>query len=340
MTLNLFLDSTALYTDPFFKGSFSKLLLDLSKEGKVKLHVSTIVKDETLNNYQKQIKEIYIKVKKEHDLLKHLSHVNDVIKTVSEKDLINNYQKYFEETLLNDHFISVEYEKDILPELIARSISRTKPFSENKQEFRDAIIWLSYTTYIKRHDLKNTHFISNNKRDFWDNNSTDLHPDLKNEISDLKIHSNFQEFCTKERAFLHIISERKFADWLNKQSYNVTSLEPLIKRSLWRDIDICIKHTDRLNPEKYFPGLNIGYFEYSYKRDALSVQTFAISPVSNFAAVNAKIEVDALAILYPLHRQWETIRKPVKFELDISFSLNSDEDVSDFFCDYIEINYA
>ncbi len=58
----------------------------------------------------------------------------------SDEEIMKLFDSYFEKLQSEGLIHTVHYSNDILPELIRRSIYRIKPFTESKQEFRDAII--------------------------------------------------------------------------------------------------------------------------------------------------------------------------------------------------------
>jgi hypothetical protein len=338
-TVNIFLDSTALYTDPVFKSSFSQLLLKLSKAKKIKIYISKVVLSESLNNYEKQLKEIYLKTSKEIENLDSITFEKNENQLIKLQNHIDKYNLFFEEKIKSKEFTIIDYVEDILPQLIQRSIKRIKPFTEARQEFRDAIIWLSYVSYIKSNKLSNNHFITNNKRDFWDNNSTGLHPELRKEILDLTVYSNFQEICTKENTILNILKEREFTEWLSGQNILDSDILSLIQVKLWTKIVSQINSKiDKLKPHLYFQDIKASYFEFSYQPDNLILGHFSMQQISNFAFIECDLLLEGLAIIYPIEYAWAKEKRPIVFKIKMSFAFDIKSNISDFNISEIQIN--
>lgn len=185
--MNIFLDTTVFYDDPFLKKPHIKNLIKICKQNNFTIFVSNIVLLETSRHYENKI----------------ISHFNNYIKAKNfletdtsiyfldkEIDLEYTFKKSLER--FNDYYQNheqikiLEYDNEILPELVHRSIHRIKPFSENKQEFRDAIIWLTYSKFAEKHHLEECFFITNNSSDYLYKGS--LHKDLQNDTQRINIY--------------------------------------------------------------------------------------------------------------------------------------------------------
>ncbi|KHE72951.1 PIN domain-containing protein [Halobacillus sp. BBL2006] len=144
--MNVYLDSNIIYSDPFFKQSYSHLTLELAQENIVNIYMSRVVYQESYNNYKKQIQEMMSDIKKLQAKEKFTKGSIDEYFEVKQ-DGISNYLKefeeFYEELFAQGVITLIEYDNNILPELVSRSLQRVQPFTDKKQEFRDAIIWLS-----------------------------------------------------------------------------------------------------------------------------------------------------------------------------------------------------
>ena len=91
----------------------------------------------------------------------------------SEHDLRENFRKM----IMAGYVRRVPYSNELLPMLVGRALKKIRPFSEKKEEFRDAVIWLSCVEHIGSKKYSDVFLISNNISDFGDKNKQ-LHPDL------------------------------------------------------------------------------------------------------------------------------------------------------------------
>ncbi|MCK0134916.1 PIN domain-containing protein [Arenibacter sp. S6351L] len=79
--------------------------------------------------------------------------------------------------------------------LVDRAIKRIKPFQDKDKGFRDSLIWLSLLEYLqKQKGSEKVIFINNNASDFFNNDKTDLHSDLKNDIEEAQLKNDFKVF--------------------------------------------------------------------------------------------------------------------------------------------------
>jgi hypothetical protein len=310
----------------------------LQNENRIPIFISKVVLNESQNNFQKQIEDVNNAIRKELLTLNKLALTSNVNVLIEPSNFLKEYNSFYDTKINSRQFEIVNYSENILPQLVQRSIKRIKPFTEARQEFRDAIIWLSYVDYIKQNSLENCFLITNNKRDFWDDSSKNLHPDLQKEVKDLKVYSNFQELLSKETSLLAILKEREFENWLNKRNLLAPDITQIIKDKLWTQIkDRIGQGIDRLNPQIYFKNVRASYFEYTYDKEALRLGRFTINQISNFGYVECNILIDGLAIIYPIDH-WKKEKRPITFNITLSFTFDIDLIVTDYNVSNVNIN--
>ena len=178
--MNIFLDSTVFQNgkDVYFNNEYNKTFLRICKQQNINIYLSTVVIQEVRRQY-----EIFM-----NGRLKDIAAGLGALSTIPMQgrfskslptlpDILKEYDKYFHPEN-SEYFKIINYTNDILPELVHRSINRIKPFTESKQEFRDAIIWFSYADYAENNSLENCYFVSGNTNDYVDRNG-DILPELK-----------------------------------------------------------------------------------------------------------------------------------------------------------------
>ena len=164
--MNIFMDTSVLFTDPFTTNREIAMLINLAKLKKVNLFVSEIVCFElakNINQNQKRIKK---------EINKILSDFNKISLNKIKTPIIN-----ISDTMLDDiknNFISnniqiIECDYNIITKItFNKYLENKKPFDIGKDSFKDSLIWLSYVEYIKRNRLNDNYFISANTKDFAD----------------------------------------------------------------------------------------------------------------------------------------------------------------------------
>jgi len=209
--MNVFLDTTTLYNDPYFRSNYNRLLLDSSKKHAFKIYISDVVIRElrkqlerSLEKFNKQIKSSIRSVSGNCKAMN-----NYTFDTISIETELIFFDDFYNNISSNGDVIIIDYEEEesvILSKIIDRAINRQKPFKENGEGFKDALIWESYINYAQYREMKNCIFISANVRDFAksdyknsDSKILSIHEDLLNEFPYfLKLYKDSQDFIKSE----------------------------------------------------------------------------------------------------------------------------------------------
>jgi hypothetical protein len=212
--INIFLDSTCLYEDPFLKTTFSKLFLErISSNTEIKVHISEVVYTEIINNHLKAFDTSYKKLEQA------LGNFNLNVTKASEITINKPENKFkeFYKKLQEDNIINfIELKIDIVRNSLERQYkdNNLSFFLNKKKEFKDAFIWFSYIDYIKTNAIKDVIFISGNHREFWDESKKDLHPSLKEQNINFKIYESIKDLIDKEKTIFGI---EEYRDKINIQ---------------------------------------------------------------------------------------------------------------------------
>ena len=283
-SINVFLDSNQLYRDPFFENIHSKILLQSAEEKKCNVYMSTVVVEEIINNYLKEV------MKLSEDLIRLKNRNKNISQSVQleinhnidndklRKKIVDFYGDLSEKGLIR----IVNYNNNILPTLVNRSIYRKKPFTDKKQEFRDAIIWLSYVKIALDENLENCYFVTNNTEDYTENGK--IHKDLLEDSKKFELLNSFKSLNDTLDA---IPSEDEYLQNLlqdnSSKNYYNNSLEKL--RSIFmigEEIDGSTLEHENLLSELYYRSTNA-------VEDERSVGEGLIAKVESLEMSNLKI---------------------------------------------------
>lgn len=255
----VFLDSNFCFTDPFLqKNMYNRLLIELAEKEYINLYVSEVVRKEILNNFRRELEKYFGNIK---------TNVSKVTKLLREEDkspinwnqsiddYVEELDTYWTELEKKGIIEIIPYSNEMLPELVDRSIKRIKPFTEKKLEFRDAIIWLSYVEYAKKHELEQCYFITNNTEEFFQNGK--LHPDLQKDSTAFRLYKNAEEFIQNSEEVKGLQKALELQKWVEEQDFsnNPNLIMELIERQCFEQIyDACssyvLDHSDSI-PIKY-----------------------------------------------------------------------------------------
>ncbi|USK78971.1 PIN domain-containing protein [Peribacillus frigoritolerans] len=215
--IHVFLDSNASYTDPFMQKTIhNRLLLELAQNEHISLYLSQVVRDEMLNNYERQLTKHFETIEDKEGKIKKLIADDDSIPFQWNQTIeayVEKLDEYLNE-LEDDGVIQVlPYSNDFLPDLVERSLKRIKPFSEKKLEFRDGIIWFTYVEYVEDNNIDHCYFITKNKADFMQNG--ELHPQLKEDSDAFTLFETPKDFSESDA----IQGLQRTLDWVEEQDF-------------------------------------------------------------------------------------------------------------------------
>jgi len=313
--MNIFLDTSVLYTDPFTTNREIEILIILAKIKKINLFASEIVCFELAKNTNQNQK----KIKKE--INKMLIDFNKISIHKIEIPIIK-----INDTMLDDiknNFISnniqiIECNYNIITKTtLKKYMENTKPFDIGKDSFKDSLIWLTYVEYIKKNKIKNNYFISANTKDFADKKTMTLHDDLKKDCDKITYYMNLAS----------LINCIEFKELMGKIELDNKSNE--LKE--WYINTITDEFLKDLFYNKFFEDINNKIYTYCSYLDSSEYSEFSINgfidsdigfDINNFKILN----IDFLSKIYILG------------ECELSFianimeeNIDPDPDEEDFF---------
>lgn len=225
--MNIFLDSNILFSDPFFRDNFARNFLGTIKDIDGKIFISSIVYQEVINNYKRELKkrrktfgEAFFELNK---LL--ITNVEHTFKNEEFylAELINYYQKMMDEGYL---VIIPHTEFDMFNEIVQRALNNKKPFDYQKEEFKDTVIWLTYSKFVEKHKICGF-FLSNNTKEFYAPDKKSIHPDLLEDTQRLVPYKSIEEFMTSNSDYIQQLftdkeEERSFIQLLDWAEENLS----------------------------------------------------------------------------------------------------------------------
>lgn len=215
--MDVIIDTNIIIQENFLRSNKSAALLDYLKKTNSKIALPQIVKEESISEYEKSVALQLDKATKEIEKLSKICFFSVVsldlnVEVIEESTAYIGYiQKLGKDGLLYE----IPYEDSFLHEVVFRMINRKKPCNEKGEECRDAILWLSMKDMLKRE--KSAAFISSNSKEFASLDKTDLHPDLRAELTqeklELKYYLNLDDFIKNHASKVEYITE----EWIEKE---------------------------------------------------------------------------------------------------------------------------
>lgn len=243
--MNIFLDSNVLFSDPFFKDNFARNFLETMKNIDGEIYISSVVYQEVINNYKRELK------KRRKSFGESFYELNKLLVTKVEhtfkneeyylRELTNFYQN-----LIDEGHLTIIHHTDfeMFNEIVQRALNNKKPFDYQKEEFKDTVIWLSYSKFVERENITG-YFLSNNTKEFYASDKKSIHPDLLGDTQRLVPFKSIEEFMTsnsekiqqmltekeEERDFMRLL------DW-SEENLNETYVEKVIQEEFLDELQL------------------------------------------------------------------------------------------------------
>lgn len=213
------LDTNIIRQDLLLRSPKIDLLLDFLSKTRGRLVLPDITYQEVRAVYVREIKRHHSRLEKARCTLQDLTfdHKIPPVK-LDDNAHAERYVQHLRKRLnLTDTDI-VPYKNEYLPDVVRRATNRLHPFTDERKEFRDVLLWLTILDICAAHKEKTVVFISGNTKDFGDKESDKLHPALAKEAADkglavryylsldefFKAHATKFEFVTREWILKHI----------------------------------------------------------------------------------------------------------------------------------------
>lgn len=117
-------------------------------------------------------------------------------------NLVRHLETFYDNLVEEEVLVSVKTDPTIFLGILNLCLNKAAPFFNNKNEFKDSVIWHSYVHYIKNNKIKDSCLLTNNHKDFCDKDG-ELHPNLKVDIA-LKVYSSTKSLLTENQDHLDI----------------------------------------------------------------------------------------------------------------------------------------
>ncbi|MFK5856844.1 MAG: PIN domain-containing protein [Bacteroidota bacterium] len=345
----IFIDTNLLYRDPFWRGNYAKQILNVAREKRATIIICDVVIKELRFHFRKQILTEFEKIEKSNLKIKRLTLIHKGIKLPKLENYLIEFDTWYSRLFKIDNIIRVSPSNDHFGEILNRAIERIKPFTENKSEFKDAVIWTCYYKYAKHNNLNNCFLLTNNSNDFAATGSkTTLHPDLCDDFDDFSLYPSFYDFYEAHKDFINapIIA---FTDWINKLIVNETYVLDLLVKSEDSTIrDTISAFLDYLDPsdlssDKYYipPG---GYLDLE-KMDYNYCSNIKIDIIKDYAIISGLLHTTAELDIFQYLNDPRPNKSPYPYLVTKSFNiiapfnfiLNYDEKVNSLQIEKIDL---
>ena len=304
--MNIFIDTSILYSNPLWKGVYYSRVLEVSKNKRAKILISRIVLKELRYNFEKKIQKELSDVKKSNTFFKDNLTKFQEFEIPNKESCLSDFDKFYDDLESSFNINILEYSEDLLNPILERAIKREKPFSEKKTELKDAIIWLTYSKYVNNNNLEDCFFLTENCNDFCDfaklkEGIFELHKDLKKDCDKFTIFTKFQDFYQSNSKYFDQ-PEREFEKWFQSIDLSDEYIFNLISNTRFDIITSKVFDLgNRINPDQIFEESHLitfgGYIQIvaaTWQR----CEDIAAEIVSDYAIISGNLIFQTIVVGY------------------------------------------
>jgi predicted nucleic acid-binding protein len=345
--MNIFLDTNILFEDYFFENKSQKNILEYAKEGLINLYMSEIVRLELRRQFKKEIESKNRELKKIIKNSKRLK-INEIIKLINIETQLKKFDKFYEELdEKNENFQILNYKNDFLPDIVDRAIYRKKPFTEEKTELKDALIWKTYAHFVEKLKIENCILLTNNSSDFCSKKDKSvIHEELLKDTDKFSVMNSAFNFLNEKSKIIES-PEHQFSIYISTININEELANGLLKTNFNDQIEDEIdKKLESVNP---FDISDYGYWNDGYVsgfgKEILECSDIDYEIIGNKALISGKVLVGCDTEFYEYNSSRDRgedsfsffSEQHLTFELYFNFDLEENEECSELEITDVEI---
>ncbi|MEQ9299793.1 MAG: PIN domain-containing protein [Cyclobacteriaceae bacterium] len=230
--MNVILDTNVIGSDFLMRSHRFRILLDFVEKTASTIVLPKIVLEELISLYKRNLDnnlEEAEKILSQLDRFLLSEEKLGSVPNINMSKTLREYENHVRAQLGSFQLKEIEYQNSYLSEVVRRSVQRIKPISPKGQEFKDSILWLSILDFLREERSSDSVFISNNIKDFANQDKTDFHPDLKTELVEkkllLKLYTSLSDFINEHAIKTDFISKAWLLTHINWAVLNHGALE-------------------------------------------------------------------------------------------------------------------
>jgi hypothetical protein len=302
--------------------------------------MSRVVLLELRKQFQDEIEEHNRELKKiikDSNRLK----ISEKIDLIDISKQLKIFDNFYEMLGKNVRFDVLQYKNEYLPDIVERAVYRRKPFTNEKTELKDALIWKTYSEFVETNNLQKCILLTNNTSDFCDKQDcSKVHSELlKDTDRFLVINSTFAFYTQKGPILespehkLQLLIEQVEIDESYVREIIVGHFDDILADGINEMIE-GLSPSDIIKDEFYHDG----YVTAGGEMEILEASEIEHEILGHIILVSGKIRTSRFVEAYeynvgrdPGEDQYISVAdKAVTFEVYFNFNLSSEQVPSDF----------
>lgn len=329
--MNIYFDTNVLYSDPFFKSSFSELLIKSASDNATVLCIPSICLNELYFKLSDKAKLLENEAKNKFGELNKWTNNTLDFPDVNIERFENLLREFYESNILQGVFQKIDFKQEFFVENLEKAIKGMPPFfADKKEEFRDSLIWSTIRDHSKITSGKKGYFLTANYGDFWNKERNDFHSNLKKESGNLIIIDSVKKLFEIETDLIDYQKRGEFKNWLDKQNISEAEINWALDKYLWTYIIDLIDKAIKIYPVKnvkaeYEMGYIIPYFN---RENFIISRIISNEPVEDFAifVIEAKLFFEGKLFFANFEKKDFSNFETLSFKSNITLNLTYDKD--------------
>jgi hypothetical protein len=206
--VDIVLDTNIIIEDPHFSSPIYKALKDYLEKTGSQIIIPDIVFKELGPVYSRRLNTEKSKAHAQQNRLNNLLNKSFPLPEIDVESETKAFLYRIEKTF--GKFAIKKLRTDSYEQAIDRLVNHIPPCSENREEFKDTLVWLDVLHYSKIAEGEIIGFISNNTKDF-SSQQKDLRSDLENEAQrkgiSVKYHKSISDFLKTHAEKIHSFTD-------------------------------------------------------------------------------------------------------------------------------------
>ncbi|MCM3712013.1 PIN domain-containing protein [Sporosarcina luteola] len=340
MTIAVFLDTNLFVKNYKMDGQeFTDLFTaheELNKDENFKLYITEMNLHEIVDNYGKEVSSAMRHIKGFQSKMSRLADIEiGFDRKETKTKLVDEYKSDLEQLF----YVSIP-SAEATENAVSRLYNSEMPFRDNKEEFKDAIIWESIYEYAEEHEDEKVYLISENKKDFAEDAGSGqyrLHSDYNDLSGRIKYFKSINDFL-KEIEYLktHLFSfqeEGELVEAIEEFLNNNSSYNSAIEGAMYNFF------TNNTFSDDYFEGWGADYYiskihkvEINTDIDVLESEDYFYIPITFNAEVEYSVE-----IRNPMYEPGEDefLQSPTR-SIDLAFNCTAAYEIEKAAVEYVE----
>jgi len=321
--VNIVFDSNIYIDNPKIESLSFSLLIDYLEKTKSSIYLPRLVLEEISAVFKRRLESILSKINGNINNFNSFATHQIILEKPNLDIEVDKFITHAKEKLhISDNNI-LEYSEEYFKEALSRAIHHIRPCTEDKEEIRDTIIWLSLIDLAKKSPENIIAFISNNTSDYAEKDKKTLHCQLVKDLIangvDIKYFVSIDDFISEQLPKVNKYSEEYIKSKLD-YDYIENDLNNYFQNNS-RELERLAERKD-YNFQSFSQITNIDLSIYKFNIYEMKKENSCILQIDLYDEIELEAEVECMRPSFYSLDEYETGTKIKYFYTEIHAMYN------------------